>query len=89
MAKPAKSSNSQTAARTASPRAAVTKAQQQPQRGARSAGNGQKRYSPEELSQKIAERAFLLFERRGCAHGFADQDWIEAEAQVRRELRIS
>ena len=27
----------------------------------------------------IAKRAFELFERRGCAHGFDLEDWVTAE----------
>jgi hypothetical protein len=30
----------------------------------------------------IAKRAFQLFEQRGCAHGFALEDWIAAEKEL-------
>jgi hypothetical protein len=34
----------------------------------------------------ISERAYQLFERRGCVHGFDVQDWIEAEKQLMEEV---
>jgi hypothetical protein len=30
----------------------------------------------------IAKRAYQLFEQRGCAHGFALEDWIAAEKEL-------
>jgi len=30
----------------------------------------------------IAKRAYQLFERRGCAHGFDSEDWITAEKEL-------
>src|SRR5713101_7615606 len=30
----------------------------------------------------IAKRAYQLFEGRGCAHGFALEDWITAEKEL-------
>ena len=33
----------------------------------------------------IAARAYELWQRRGCPQDSAEQDWIEAEAQLRRE----
>jgi hypothetical protein len=30
----------------------------------------------------IANRAYQLFERRGCAHGFDLEDWITAEREL-------
>ncbi len=30
----------------------------------------------------IRNRAYELFERRGCMHGHDLQDWLDAEAQV-------
>lgn len=35
--------------------------------------------------EAIAARAYELWLRRGCPHGSAEQDWLEAEAQLRRE----
>ena len=46
------------------------------------------RLSTDEIQQRVRERAYQLFESRGCAHGFHDQDWIEAELQIRRENGI-
>ena len=47
------------------------------------------RLNTRELQQKIAERAFLLFEKRGRVDGYHQQDWVEAEVQIKRELKIS
>lgn len=33
----------------------------------------------------ICERAFRLFEQRGCIHGYDVQDWLEAEKQINEE----
>lgn len=46
------------------------------------------RYTQAEVEKRIRERAFLLFERRGQAHGNDRQDWIEAEKQIKKELGI-
>jgi hypothetical protein len=32
--------------------------------------------------QQIAERAYLIWERKGCPPGSALDNWIEAEAEV-------
>ena len=34
------------------------------------------------LLSTVAKRAYELFERRGCAHGFDLEDWITAEKEV-------
>ncbi|MCA9402265.1 MAG: DUF2934 domain-containing protein [Candidatus Omnitrophica bacterium] len=31
---------------------------------------------------RIQQKAFELFEKRGCIHGHADEDWYEAEKMV-------
>ena len=49
----------------------------------------QSRITRAELEKKIGERAYILWEKRGRAHGFDRQDWIAAEAQIKREFRIS
>jgi hypothetical protein len=35
----------------------------------------------------IARRAYELFERRGGKHGHDVDDWIQAEADIRAQLR--
>lgn len=35
--------------------------------------------------EKIAQRAYEKFMKRGCGHGRHMQDWIEAEAELRAE----
>ncbi len=44
-------------------------------------GNGN--YSPADLEAEIRMRAYELYEQRGYSNGRADQDWIEAEREVR------
>ena len=38
-------------------------------------------------SEDIRQRAYELYERRGRLDGFHEQDWHEAEAQIRRTQR--
>jgi hypothetical protein len=35
-----------------------------------------------ELEDRIRERAYLLYQARGCADGHALDDWLEAKAEV-------
>ena len=41
----------------------------------------------ESVSDKIHKRAQLLFEKRGRASGDALSDWLEAEKQIKVELK--
>ena len=34
------------------------------------------------IQQRIRERAYELWEERGCAHGSADEDWYLAEREI-------
>ena len=34
------------------------------------------------LEQRIRERAYELYEQRGRKDGFAEQDWLQAEAEM-------
>lgn len=34
------------------------------------------------LEQRIRERAYELYEQRGREDGFAEQDWLQAEAEM-------
>jgi Protein of unknown function (DUF2934) len=36
------------------------------------------------FKENIANLAYVLWERRGCLHGSPDQDWREAEGQLRQ-----
>jgi hypothetical protein len=40
---------------------------------------------PEEA---IRERAYEIYERRGRQDGFAEEDWLQAELELRAELRV-
>lgn len=44
------------------------------------------RPTKEEIEAKIREKAYSLFEKRGCAHGHDWEDWMEAERIVTKEL---
>lgn len=46
----------------------------------------QAQISPEELRQRIAEKAYYRAQQRGFAPGYEEKDWIEAEAEVMRSL---
>jgi hypothetical protein len=49
-------------------------------------GNGSPRLSPEEVYRLIQESAYFKAKARNFAPGHEVQDWIEAEAEVRRRL---
>jgi len=49
-------------------------------------GNTQAKLSPEEVYRLIQESAYFKAKERGFAPGNEVQDWIEAEAEVRRRL---
>jgi hypothetical protein len=52
-----------------------------------SAGSAAPRLSPEEVYKLIQESAYFKAKARGFAPGHEVQDWIEAEAEVRRRLQ--
>jgi hypothetical protein len=39
--------------------------------------------------EKIAMRAYDKWVKRGCKHGRDQQDWLEAEAELRAEFGMS
>jgi H+-transporting ATPase len=39
---------------------------------------------PLDLAPQIATRAYELYEQRGRRDGQADQDWLEAEREIRK-----
>ena len=49
-------------------------------------GNTAAKLSPEEVYRLIQESAYFKAKERGFAPGHEVQDWIEAEAEVRRRL---
>jgi hypothetical protein len=55
-------------------------------RGARTAPDMRAQLSPEEVYRLIQETAYFKAKQRGFAPGGEVQDWIEAEAEVRRRL---
>jgi Protein of unknown function (DUF2934) len=38
----------------------------------------------DDLTTRIATRAYELYEQRGRRQGRADQDWLEAEREIRK-----
>jgi H+-transporting ATPase len=42
---------------------------------------------PLDLTPKIAARAYALYEQRGRRSGQADQDWLEAESEIRKDQK--
>jgi hypothetical protein len=53
---------------------------------ARDAPASSAKLSPEEVYRLIQESAYFKAKARGFAPGHEVQDWIEAEAEVRRRL---
>ena len=47
-------------------------------------GNGHAgaNHAPAELEYQIRLRAYELFEQRGYIHGYADEDWFNAEREI-------
>jgi len=43
---------------------------------------------PLDLRAQIAERAYALYESEGRHNGHADQDWTEAENEIRQNARL-
>ncbi|HEV2961368.1 MAG TPA: DUF2934 domain-containing protein [Candidatus Angelobacter sp.] len=35
------------------------------------------------MEEQIRQRAYQLYEERGCQHGFEQEDWARAEAEIR------
>jgi hypothetical protein len=44
-------------------------------------------HAPEQLQERIRQRAFELYELRGEEDGHALDDWLEAESEVIRNPR--
>lgn len=57
-----------------------------PARSPGAAANARPGLSPEKRRQLIAETAYFIAERRGFAAGSELEDWLQAEAEVRRLL---
>jgi hypothetical protein len=43
---------------------------------------------PRDLTPQIAKRAYELYERRAHGESQADQDWLEAEREIRKEKSL-
>jgi hypothetical protein len=42
--------------------------------------------APQDLRQRIAEKAYALYEQRGKREGYALQDWLDAEYLVNEQI---
>jgi DUF2934 family protein len=42
-----------------------------------------------QLSKRIAQRAYQLYESRGYVDGYDVQDWLEAEQQMQAESHVA
>ncbi len=52
---------------------------------ATTAPSGQGSSAPEGSREAIAKRAYQKFLARGCKHGHDQQDWLEAEREIKSE----
>jgi SET domain-containing protein len=60
-----------------------------PQRSSSSSATATATASPPPLThEKIAERAKAIWRAKGCQSGHDRENWLEAEAQLRKELKI-
>lgn len=50
-------------------------------------GSAQKFMWPEDRRERIAAKAYELWEQRGCRHGHDLEDWFDAEALVIQSLQ--
>ena len=41
---------------------------------------------PEDVRQRIAEKAYVLYEQRGRREGYALEDWLDAEYLVNEQI---
>jgi hypothetical protein len=39
------------------------------------------------FQEQIAERAYELWQQRGCAHGYDLADWFQAEIEIKERYR--
>ena len=46
-------------------------------------------HNDEQVRHRIAQRAYELYERRGCCHGCDLDDWLEAERLVLAESQTA
>ena len=46
-----------------------------------------KSLTQEQLNEKIAKKAYELYENRGRISGFAEKDWLQAQKIVLAELK--
>ena len=44
--------------------------------------------SIESLQERIQLRAYELYEERGRAHGRHEEDWVEAEREIREQSQL-
>lgn len=47
-----------------------------------------RKVSADQLSNMIQDRAYSYFEQRGCQGGNDLDDWLRAEAEIKKELSL-
>jgi Protein of unknown function (DUF2934) len=56
---------------------------QMPETSAAANGNGNSNHSAVDVESEIRRRAYELYESRGYVDGQAEEDWIQAEREIR------
>ncbi|MDQ2843121.1 MAG: DUF2934 domain-containing protein [Acidobacteriota bacterium] len=54
----------------------------------RAGETNQSRVSEDNTDQDIAKLAYALWQQRGCPGGSSEQDWVEAEGQLRQDSQV-
>jgi DUF2934 family protein len=81
---PRKPAPGKSAAKPAAPRRAAPKAPATPEITPEVSDEKPADLAPDELRRFIAEAAYFRAQKRGFTPGYELQDWVEAEAEVRR-----
>lgn len=84
--KPSQRRGSTKTAQAAIPAAREPALASPPVTAAAASGDGSTAFSPAERLEMIATAAYRRAEQRGFSGGAAEQDWLEAEAEIDREL---
>jgi hypothetical protein len=50
--------------------------------------DNENRVSREEFMQLVHQKAYEIYEKRGCVAGNDLEDWLNAEKQVKEDLKI-
>jgi len=56
-------------------------------RTAQNGGDRDSTTTQQDIDERIRQRAYELWEQRGCLDGFQEEDWQRAEAELREQLQ--